>query len=81
MGFRPRQSGGKRYTRGDTAGCVLADSKKGRNIIRLVSRNTNDRQHVATRGAELLDLLSERRAYKRVDMIRGPLRKDQTFYR
>jgi Flp pilus assembly protein CpaB len=60
---------------------VLADSKKGRNIIRLVSRNTNDRQHVATRGAELLDLLSERRAYKRVDMIRGPLRKDQTFYR
>lgn len=60
---------------------VLADSKKGRNIIRLVSRNSSDRQRVATRGAELLDLLSERRPYKRVDMIRGPLRKDQTFYR
>ncbi|BBO86504.1 hypothetical protein DSCO28_70700 [Desulfosarcina ovata subsp. sediminis] len=60
---------------------VLADSKKGRNMIRLVSRNSRDHQHLATPGAELIDLLSERRPYMRVDMIRGPLRKDQTFYR
>jgi Flp pilus assembly protein CpaB len=60
---------------------VLADSKKGRNIIRLVSRSHSDQQHVNTAGAELLDLLSERRPYMRVELIRGPLRKDQTFYR
>ena len=60
---------------------VLADSKKGRNIIRLVSRNHSDRKRVHTAGVELLDLLSERRPYMRVEMIRGPLRKDQTFYR
>lgn len=60
---------------------VLADSKKGKNIIRLISRNQSDHQWVQTPGAELLDLLSERRPYKRVEMIRGPQRKDQTFYR
>ncbi len=60
---------------------VLADSKKGRAVIRLISRNRNDHEVVRTSGAELLDLLSKKRAYRRVDMIRGPLRRDQTFYR
>lgn len=60
---------------------VLTDSKQGRNMIRLISRNSRDHQPIATPGAELIDLLSERRPYMRVEMIRGPLRKDQTFYR
>ncbi len=60
---------------------VLADSKKGRNIIRLVSRNQDDHQPSATAGAELLDLISDKRPYQRVELIRGALRKDQTFYR
>lgn len=60
---------------------VLADSKKGKSIIRLISRNQNDKAVVSTEGAELIDLLSERRAYMQVEIIRGPLRKDQTFYK
>ncbi len=60
---------------------VLADSKKGKSIIRLIGRNREDRERIQTSGAELLDLLSKRRPYMRVDMIRGALRKDQTFYR
>ena len=60
---------------------VLADSKNGGNLIRLIARNSNDHRRVHTRGAELLDLISNKRPYQRVDMIRGPLRKDQTFYK
>jgi Flp pilus assembly protein CpaB len=60
---------------------VLADSKKDRNIIRLISRNQHDHQQSHTAGAELLDLISDKRPYQRVELIRGSLRKDQTFYR
>ncbi len=60
---------------------VLADSKQDSNVIRLIARNQGDRNRVRTSGAELLDLLSEQRVYMRVDMIRGPLRKEQMFYR
>ncbi len=60
---------------------VLADSKKGKNIIRLISRNQDDGSTATTEGAELLDLLSKRRAYMKVELIRGPFRKNQTFYK
>jgi Flp pilus assembly protein CpaB len=60
---------------------VLADSKKGRSLIRLVSRNSADHERVQTSGAELLDLLTQRRPYLKVDMIRGPVRKHRIFYR
>ncbi len=60
---------------------VLADSKKGKSILRLVTRNSADSEKVTTPGVELLDLLTEQRPYLKVDMIRGPLRKEKTFYR
>ncbi|PIE58083.1 MAG: Flp pilus assembly protein CpaB [Desulfobulbus propionicus] len=60
---------------------VLADSKKGKNIIRLISRNQDDGSTAITEGAELLDLLSKRRPYMAVEIIRGPYRTVQTFYK
>jgi Flp pilus assembly protein CpaB len=60
---------------------VLADSKKGRSIMRLISRRGDDPRQVRTPGAELLDQISDKIPYTTVEMIRGPSRKDQTFYR
>jgi Flp pilus assembly protein CpaB len=60
---------------------VLADSKKGRSLLRLISRREDDDRNVATSGAELLDLISDKIPYTSVEMIRGLERKDQTFYR
>lgn len=60
---------------------VLSDSKKGRATIRLISRNQNDRQRVATAGAELLDLISDKIPYREIEIIQGDKRKKQTLYR
>ena len=60
---------------------VLADSKKGRSTLRIISRNQEDGTIAKTKGAELIDLLANQKPYLRVDMIRGEWRKDKTIYR
>ena len=60
---------------------VLSDSKKGRATIRLIGRNQSDHQRVATRGAELLDLISEKVPYTSVELIRGSQRQRYPFYK
>ncbi|PIE73704.1 MAG: Flp pilus assembly protein CpaB [Deltaproteobacteria bacterium] len=59
---------------------VLADSKKGKSTLRLISRNSNDTEKIKTPGQDLLTLLTKRRPYKRVELIRGPMRQEKTFY-
>ena len=60
---------------------VLTDSKKGRATIRLISRNQDDHLRVATKGAELLDLISDKIPYKEVETIRGEMKKKETLYK
>lgn len=60
---------------------VLADSKKGKSALRIISRNQEDDTVAKTKGAELIDLLANQKPYLRVDMIRGEWRKDKTIYR
>ncbi|WP_169737452.1 Flp pilus assembly protein CpaB [Desulfobulbus elongatus] len=60
---------------------VLADSKQDKNMLRLISRNKNDDQLAGTQGVELLDLLGGRVPHSKVRIYRGPLVKDQVFYR
>ncbi len=60
---------------------VLVDSKQGQNMLRLISRNKNDDQIAGTQGVELLDLLGGRTPSSKVRIYRGPLVKDQVFYR
>jgi Flp pilus assembly protein CpaB len=60
---------------------VLTDSKKGRATFRLISRNLDDHLRVATKGAELLDLISDKIPYKEIETIRGDRKQKQTLYK
>ncbi|MGI6655708.1 MAG: Flp pilus assembly protein CpaB [Desulfobulbus sp.] len=60
---------------------VLVDSKGEKNVLRLLARNQGDDHLSQTEGAELLDLLGGRIPYSTVRIYRGPMVKDQVFYR
>lgn len=60
---------------------VLADSKQGKSVLRLISRNRNDRELAQTEGVELLDLLGGRVPYTKVRIYRGSSVNDKVFYR
>ena len=60
---------------------VLTDSKKGRATFRLISRSLDDDRKVATKGAELLDLISDRIPYREVETIRGDQKNKSMLYK
>lgn len=58
---------------------VISDATK-KSIIRLVSRNINDGKHVSSRGQNLTELLTEKREYYGIDVIRGTKATRRAFF-
>lgn len=59
---------------------VVSDSKKGKSIVRLISRNSKDHEEVVTSGQELLDLLTKREQSWETDVMRGLEVTGKVFY-
>ncbi len=59
---------------------VLSDASK-KNMLRLVIRNKNDNKRTRTKGQYLADLLTKKRQYHRIDVIRGSDVNQREFFK
>jgi Flp pilus assembly protein CpaB len=59
---------------------VISDATK-KSVIRLVSRGKDDHERVRTQGQNLADLMTRRREYHRIDVLKGTQMTSRTFYR
>ncbi len=59
---------------------VISDATS-KSIIRLVSRNPEDKQVVKTRGQKLADLITQKREVSRVELIKGTEWRQRAFYK
>lgn len=59
---------------------VASDATK-KGVIRLVARHPDDHETVSTRGARLVDLLGEKKAYFQVEFYKGGKRELRTVFR
>jgi Flp pilus assembly protein CpaB len=66
---------------GDAEKLAVVSDATRKSILRLVSRNAGDHQRVTTGGQNLADLLTKRREYHRIDVLKGTQMTERTFYR
>jgi Flp pilus assembly protein CpaB len=68
-------------TPGDAEKLAVVSDATQKSILRLISRNAADDRRVTTGGQSLADLLTKRREYHRIDVLKGTQTTERTFYR
>lgn len=64
----------------DAEKLAVAVDATSKGLIRLVTRNGNDRQLVATEGQDLAELLMRKREYSRIDVYKGTRAQVKPFF-
>ncbi len=65
----------------DAEKLAVAVDATNKSLVRLVTRNGNDRQRVPTEGQDLTELLTRQREYSRIDVYRGTKAHVKPFFR
>ena len=60
---------------------AVATDATSKSILRLIARNPNDHEPVDTQGQLLIELLTEKREYTSVEVVRGNEQKVRKFFR